>query len=92
MTPSELKYHIKQSNPDTHFFDRKTMQFFGDSMKNFGCRKVEVVTDFQNGQYIEGGITVEAFELYRKHPAKHGLKSSYYFDCSTFKQIRPKGN
>lgn len=38
MTPSELKYNIKQHNEESHFFDRGTMRFFGDTMKNFGVR------------------------------------------------------
>jgi len=39
MTPSELKYNHLLNNPDSHFFDRKTMAFFGDSMRNFGVRR-----------------------------------------------------
>ncbi len=35
MTPSELKYNYECNNPDGHFFDRKTMKFFGDTMANF---------------------------------------------------------
>ena len=35
MTPSELKYQYEQKQGG-HFFDRKTMNFFGDTMKNFG--------------------------------------------------------
>lgn len=37
MTPSQLKAAYQQAHPDGHFFDRKTMKFFGDTMKNFGC-------------------------------------------------------
>lgn len=37
MTPSELKEKYLEHNPTGHFFDRKTMAFFGDTMKNFGC-------------------------------------------------------
>lgn len=36
MTPSQLKAEYQRHNPDGHFFDRKTMSFFGDSMKNYG--------------------------------------------------------
>ena len=28
MTPSELKANILKHDPDSHYFDRKTMQFF----------------------------------------------------------------
>lgn len=34
MTPSELKYQVEQTG--SNFFDRKTMKFFGDTMKNYG--------------------------------------------------------
>lgn len=37
MTPSELKYKHEASNPNSYFFTRKTMRFFGDTMANFGC-------------------------------------------------------
>jgi len=36
ITPSELKYQYQKRNPDGHFFDFKTMRFFGDTMKNYG--------------------------------------------------------
>lgn len=38
MTPSRLKYNIIGANSETHFFDRATMKFFGDTMGNFGVR------------------------------------------------------
>lgn len=34
MTPSELKYHVEQTG--SNFFDRRTLKFFGDTMKNYG--------------------------------------------------------
>ena len=74
MTPSELKISILAHNPDSHFFDRKTMQFFGDTMRNYGVRKAE----------IEG---VAVWELYRKRPVKQGLKSSAFFRVSDFQQV-----
>jgi len=38
MTPSELKYNYQRNNPSGHWFDRQTMTFFGDTMRNFGVR------------------------------------------------------
>lgn len=32
---SQLKYSHEQAWPDTYFFSRKTMKFFGDTMKNY---------------------------------------------------------
>ena len=74
MTPSKLKANILAHDPDSHFFDRKTMKFFGDTMRNYRVRKTE----------IEG---VDVWELYRKKPAKHGLKSSAFFRATDFKQV-----
>ena len=74
MTPSELKANILAHDHDSHYFDRKTMQFFGDTMRNYGVLKTE----------IEG---VAVWELYRKRPVKHGLKSSAFFSTTDFQQV-----
>ena len=74
MTPSELKANILKHNPDSHCFDRKTMKFFGDTMSNYGVRKTEM-----------DGVAV--WELYRKKPVKHGLKSSAFFRVTDFQQV-----
>ena len=74
MTPSELKANILKHNPESYYFDRKTMRFFGDTMRNYGVRKAE----------IDG---VGVWELYRKRPAKHGLQSSAFFRVTDFQQV-----
>ena len=66
-TPSNLKAFVENNPKTSHFFDRKTMKFFGDTMKNFGINR------------LEGGKV----ELYRKHPVKHGLDSSTVWKAST---------
>ena len=30
MTPSQLKYEVEAAGHERHFFDRKTMKFFGE--------------------------------------------------------------
>ena len=35
MTPAELKRQYIEHNQEGHFFDRATMKFFGDTMRNF---------------------------------------------------------
>ena len=38
-TPSDLKYEYERiKGASGHFFDRATMRFFGDTMKNYGVR------------------------------------------------------
>jgi len=77
MTSSDLKALYYRSTPDGHFFDRATMRFFGDTMKNYGVRRVTV-----RRKYPAEGEPNEPFgawELYRRRPVKHGLQSSRYF-------------
>lgn len=72
MTPSELKFQHEQNFPESHFFNRDTMKFFGDSMKNYGVHK------------LEGNV----LELYRKNPVKNGLQKSVFFCGKEFKILR----
>ena len=74
MTQSELKANVLAHDHDSHFFDRKTMQFFGDTMRNYGVRRAE----------SEG---VAVWELYRKRPVKHGLESPAFFRATDFQQV-----
>lgn len=80
MTPSELKRKTFETNP--FFFSRKTMKFFGDTMKNYGCQKAVIDTRTKEN--------VKCWELYRKHPVKTGLKDSAFFDQETFEQVFPR--
>ena len=74
MTPSELKANILVHDPDSRFFDRKTMKFFGDTMRNYGVRKTEI-----------DGVAV--WELFRKRPVKHGRQNSAFFSTTDFQQV-----
>lgn len=67
MSPSELKANVQATG--SKFFDRSTMRFFGDTMKNYGVRSSEC------GWY---------WELWRKRPVKGGLKKSTYFSKLDF--------
>ncbi len=76
MNPSELKYNVEQTG--SHFFDRDSMKFFGDTMKNYGCCRV--VGETRDGEFLE------VYQLYRKRPVKHGQTSAAYFEIFTFKE------
>ena len=81
-TASDLKMFVEASGNEPYFFTRDTMRFFGDTMRNYGVRKpVPVVTI--------GGETVQAFELYRRKPVKHGLRKSAWFNATTFARVFP---
>ncbi len=91
MTPSELKYQVEKHGHAPHYFTRKTMQFFGDTMKNYGVRdggQVPYYWDDTGNNYNEEPRMIEVWVLYRKRPVKHGLDKSAYFDKETFRQIR----
>jgi hypothetical protein len=82
MTPSELKYLVENSGRAPYFFDRKSMGFFGDTMRNYGVCSATVET--------HDGERVEVWELYRRRPVKFGLKDSAYFNKATFERVHPK--
>jgi len=86
VTSSELKYGYKRNNPEGYFFDRKTMNFFGDTMGNFGVRdggKVKTLDD----DY--GVVEIEVWDLYRKKPCGcSGLHGHCrYFAKDDFREI-----
>ena len=63
MTVNELKRQVKKHNPQSHFFDRETMRAFGDTMRNYGVKMVEVELDDafdQDGRRIVASV----WELY----------------------------
>lgn len=86
MKASELKYHVSQT--DSHFFDRSSMKFFGDTMANYGVRSDVIRTEYdENGNYVKDGVEVEVWELYRKRAVKHGLKDSAYFAKDDYRKV-----
>lgn len=90
-TPSDLKAAVEEANPASRFFDRKTMQFFGDTMSNFGVRRTTITTDYnREGKYDQCGHERIAWELYRRRPVKYGASQSFYFDAETFRRIIPR--
>ena len=78
MTHYELKYQVESAGRESPFFTRETMRFFGDTMRNYGVRKIWIESN---------GTMIDAWELYRRRPVKHGIQSSHYFDCATFRRI-----
>lgn len=90
-TPSDLKFALSQRNKDSHFFERSTMKFFADTMKNFGLRRTTIICCWDvAGNYHPEGIEVDVIELYRKKPVRLGLYTSSYFRQDNLKFIFPK--
>ena len=61
MTPSELKYHHLLLNPDSHFFDRETMRFFGDTMGNYGVITHEDCYELRRKRPVKHGLCSSVF-------------------------------
>lgn len=87
-TASDLKAYVQDTG--SHFFDRSSMKFFGDTMANYGVRTTTIKSHWNEfGLYVAEGIDVEVYELYRRNAVKHGLKDSAYFDKVSFKRVHP---
>ena len=70
MTASELRYLYERTNPDGLFFSRENMRWAGDTMRNYGVRRVSIMVD---------GVPTPGYCLHRKRPVKHGLQTSAFF-------------
>jgi hypothetical protein len=70
-TASDLRAFVEETG--SLFFSRENMRFSGDTMRNYGVRRVTIA-----GR--------DLWELFRRSPVKNGLRSSAYFDCKTFKR------
>ena len=79
MTASELKYQVETKGSSPYFFTRKTMSFFGDTMRNFGVQKTVI--------FGRNNERIDVYEIYRKRPVKHGLQNSRFFDRETFQEV-----
>jgi len=78
-TSYDLRSFVESFNPNSKYFTRGAMKFFGDTMRNYGVRRVHGV--------CFSGFPVNVFELYRRKPVKNGLQRSAYFCPCTFKQL-----
>lgn len=66
-TPTPADIRAASLAAGHHFFDRQTMQFFGDTMRNFGTRTDDM------GRVI----------LYRKRPVRHALTGAWVYNPET---------
>jgi len=68
MKASTLKYHHEREHPKSLFFARESMKFFGDTMKNFGVRKVQRYYELyrrkpvRNGHQTSSWFSMKNFE------------------------------
>ena len=83
MTPYGLKERHMYTHPESHFFDRDTLKFFGERMSEMHVLKKTVRIK---------GILGEEHECYvltsLQHKAPGGPKRvSHYFDAFTYEQV-----
>ncbi len=45
ITASDIKHKHAFYNPDSYFFDRSSMRFFGDTMRNYYAKAKPVMID-----------------------------------------------
>ncbi len=87
---TELKFRVELCGHESHFFTRRTMRFFGDTMRNYGVRSATIRTNYNDaGEFVEGGLDIEVWELFRRRPVKHGLQSSAFFRKGNYKRAFP---
>lgn len=61
MTPSDLEYHHERLNPGSHFFDRDTMRFFGDTMSNYGVKDLGDCYELRRKKPVKHGLWSSVF-------------------------------
>jgi hypothetical protein len=76
MTKTELIKRVRQT--ESHYFDKKTMAFFGDTLKNY-----RIDTNIHNIN------NVRCYKLKRLSPFNGGLVSQVFIYIDTFKQVDP---
>jgi hypothetical protein len=82
MTPSDLKRHHETNNPDSYFFSRETMRFFGDTMSNYATSS--------RIYYMRGydGSLTPCYRLTRKKPTRKGAPiTSWFFAVNGFTRL-----
>ncbi len=79
-TSSDLRYAVEEAGHAPAFFTRDSMRFFGDTMRNYGVRRVTVTT-------IMGDAPTEAYELYRRQPVRNGMDASAFFCAHSFRRL-----
>lgn len=57
LTPAQIRARYEQNNPDGHCFDRKSMRFFGDTMRNFRAVRTETGYRLERRRPVKHGLS-----------------------------------
>ena len=79
MTVKTLKKHYKKNFPEGHFFDKETLEYWGESINTMSISKNLV--DF------EGHKCYELVALQKSDYHNLNRYVWFYFDCETFAYI-----
>lgn len=82
MTPSELIKKHKEHNPSSHFFDKATLRFFGETVKNMRVFETSVLNT--DGQMVP----VYKLRSLQLNAPFRPVYSVHYFDKETFAEVR----
>lgn len=72
MTPTMLRYNVEQTG--SYFFTRSSMKFFGDTMKNYGCRSAGDCWELYRKRPVANGLQSSAF--FNKETFKREIHSA----------------
>lgn len=60
-TASDLKRFVESTNEEPHFFDRSSMKFFGDTMRNYGVRDYGDCWELYRRKPVKHGLKNSAY-------------------------------
>lgn len=61
MNASQLKYNHESLNPNSFYFTRDSMRFFGDTMQNYGVRTHSDSYELYRKQPVKHGLNNSAY-------------------------------
>jgi hypothetical protein len=79
MTAALLKSRVTATG--SHFFERSSMRFFGDTMSNYKVAPYSVMVKRHDGELVE------CYMLRRVRPVKHGLREPAFFAMADYNRI-----
>ena len=69
-------------NPDGHFFDRETLQFFGEKKSDMWILKKPVTVDYWGEKH-----RCYVLSTFQSKAPPGNQRKYFYFDCETFKEV-----
>jgi hypothetical protein len=61
MNASQLKYNHESLNPNSYYFTRDSMRFFGDTMRNYGVKDKGTYFELYRKNPVKHGMRQSAY-------------------------------